>query len=61
MRSREQGGGLSVDDALGTAAAATTLGRIATVQDVAGAVLFLASDLAAGVTGHLIPVDGGLS
>jgi NAD(P)-dependent dehydrogenase (short-subunit alcohol dehydrogenase family) len=61
MRSREQGGGLSVDDALGTAAAATTLGRIATVQDVAGAVLFLAGDLAAGITGHLIPVDGGLA
>jgi enoyl-[acyl-carrier-protein] reductase (NADH) len=31
------------------------------VQDVAGAVLFLASDLAAGITGHLIPVDGGLA
>jgi 3alpha(or 20beta)-hydroxysteroid dehydrogenase len=60
MRSREQDGGLSLQDALATAAAATALGRIATVQDVAGAVLFLASDLSAGVTGHLIPVDGGL-
>jgi NAD(P)-dependent dehydrogenase (short-subunit alcohol dehydrogenase family) len=61
MRSRQQGGGLAVDNALGSAAAATALGRIATVEDVAGAVLFLASELAAGVTGHLIPVDGGLS
>jgi NAD(P)-dependent dehydrogenase (short-subunit alcohol dehydrogenase family) len=60
MRSREQGGGLSLKDALDSAARATALGRIATVQDVAGAVLFLSSDLANGVTGHLIPVDGGL-
>ena len=35
------------------------LGRGAYPEDVAGAVLFLASDLAAHVTGHIIPVDGG--
>ena len=61
MRSRADGGGLSVDDALAAAAALTATGAIATVQDVAGAVLFLVSELSAGVSGHLIPVDGGLS
>lgn len=52
--------GLPVEDALASAAAGTALGRIATTADVAGAVLFLASDLAAGITGHLLPVDGGI-
>ncbi len=37
------------------------LGRPASPQDVAGAVLFLASDLAAYVTGHVLHVDGGLA
>jgi len=60
MRRRSEAGGLSVDDALAAAAAGTSLGRIATVDDVANAALFLASDLAGGITGHLLPVDGGL-
>ena len=37
------------------------LGRLAEPQDVAKVVLFLASDLAAFVTGAVLPVDGGLS
>lgn len=61
MARRAAGGGLPVDDALAAAARGTALGRIATVDDVAGATLFLASDLAAGVTGHLLPVDGGIA
>ena len=61
MRRRAAGGGLPVAEALARAASATALGRIATSEDVAAATLFLASDLAAGVTGHLLPVDGGLS
>jgi NAD(P)-dependent dehydrogenase (short-subunit alcohol dehydrogenase family) len=61
MRSRADGGGLSVEDALAAAAALTATGAIATVEQVAGAVLFLVSELSAGVSGHLIPVDGGLS
>lgn len=37
------------------------LGRLATVNDVAQAVLFLASDRARFVTGVALPVDGGYS
>jgi NAD(P)-dependent dehydrogenase (short-subunit alcohol dehydrogenase family) len=60
MRRRADAGGPPVDDALASAARDTALGRIATAEDVANAALFLASDLAAGITGHLLPVDGGL-
>ena len=34
-------------------------GRMVETQDLVGAALFLASDLSAMVTGHIIPVDGG--
>lgn len=39
--------------------ALTPLGRLAEPEDVAGAVLYLASPAAAMVTGHTLPVDGG--
>jgi NAD(P)-dependent dehydrogenase (short-subunit alcohol dehydrogenase family) len=61
IRRRESEGGLAVADALERAAGQTALGRIATVDDVASATLFLASELAAGVTGQLLPVDGGIA
>lgn len=44
-----------------TFAAQTPLGRMAMAEDVAGAALYLASDLSAGTTGHLVPVDAGLA
>ena len=39
----------------------TPLGRLGTIEDVAYAVAFLASDEAAYITGHVLSVDGGLA
>jgi 3alpha(or 20beta)-hydroxysteroid dehydrogenase len=50
----------STEQALAAAAGQTALGRIATTADVVHALAFLTSDLAAGITGQLLPVDGGL-
>jgi NAD(P)-dependent dehydrogenase (short-subunit alcohol dehydrogenase family) len=58
MERRHAGGGPTVEAALAQAATATALGRIATVEDVAEAVLFLAR--AGATTGHLLPIDGGM-
>ncbi len=41
--------------------AETPLGRLGSPQDVADAVLFLASDAASFITGHVLVVDGGLT
>ena len=38
----------------------TLLGRLGKPIDVANAALFLASDEAAYITGHIIPVSGGI-
>ena len=61
LEQRAAAGGLAVEDALAEAAAGTALGRIATEADVARAALFLASDLSSGITGALLPVDGGVA
>jgi NAD(P)-dependent dehydrogenase (short-subunit alcohol dehydrogenase family) len=34
-------------------------GRVGSIDDVAGAVIYLASDAAGLVTGSVLPVDGG--
>ena len=38
----------------------TSIGRLGTPDDVAGGVLWLASDASRYVTGAIIPVDGGI-
>jgi NAD(P)-dependent dehydrogenase (short-subunit alcohol dehydrogenase family) len=60
MSARAAAGGLTVEHALERAGAATALGRMATVEEVAAAVVFLASDLSSGITGQLLPVDAGI-
>jgi NAD(P)-dependent dehydrogenase (short-subunit alcohol dehydrogenase family) len=60
MAARSASGGLPVDEALRRAGASAALGRTATVDEVADAVLFLASDLSSGITGQLLPVDAGI-
>jgi NAD(P)-dependent dehydrogenase (short-subunit alcohol dehydrogenase family) len=57
---REAGDGLAAEEAL-RRYAETPLGRMATAAEVAGAAIFLASALSAGITGQLIPVDAGLT
>ena len=41
-------------------AAQIPLGRLGTVDDVAAAACFLASDEAAYITGHVLAVNGGM-
>jgi len=60
METRAAEGGLAADAALAAAAHETALGRIATAEEVASAVLFLASDLASGITGQVLAVDAGI-
>ena len=60
MADRSASGGLPIEEALGQAEISTALGRIATADEVADAVLFLASDLSSGITGQLLAVDAGI-
>jgi NAD(P)-dependent dehydrogenase (short-subunit alcohol dehydrogenase family) len=59
MKTRERELGISVEAALEADARTTALRRLATADEVANGVLFLASRLASGVTGHLLPVGSG--
>jgi NAD(P)-dependent dehydrogenase (short-subunit alcohol dehydrogenase family) len=56
LRAREEAGGRTVDEALTEEGLATPLKRLTTPEDVARTALFLASNLASGVTGHIVPV-----
>ncbi len=48
-------------DALWSFTEACPIGRIGTAEDIAGAVLYLASDDATWVTGSMLTVDGGMT
>ena len=49
------------DEIIEQITAETPLGRLGSPQDVSDAVLFLASDAASFITGHVLVVDGGLT
>lgn len=59
IKARQDITNLDEEAALESYGAEAALGRIATETDVAHAASFLASDLSAGITGALIPVDCG--
>jgi NAD(P)-dependent dehydrogenase (short-subunit alcohol dehydrogenase family) len=59
IRYRETLGGPSQAQSAIELVAQTPLNRIATEDDVAKGALFLASDLAGAITGHMLPIDGG--
>ncbi len=52
---------LEVDEFLGEIAEFSPNGRIASPEEIAALVLFLASDTARHITGTAIPIDGGLA
>ena len=61
VQTRAEKGGLAPEEALARYAEETALGHMVSEDDVASAALFLASDLSAGVSGQLLPVDAGLA
>jgi NAD(P)-dependent dehydrogenase (short-subunit alcohol dehydrogenase family) len=50
---------ISEQDVIDEITAPMPLGRIPTDEDVAGAVVFLASSMASGITGQTLDVNGG--
>ena len=60
LAAEADGQGMEVDDFLAMVAEHSPNGRIATPEDIAALVLFLASDAASHITGTSIPCDGGL-
>jgi len=60
VRQRAAAGGPAEAEAFRLLAADTALGRIATAGEVVRTAVFLASDMASGITGQLIRIDAGL-
>jgi NAD(P)-dependent dehydrogenase (short-subunit alcohol dehydrogenase family) len=61
MATRADERNVPIAEALALAAEQTALGRMATVDEVASVALFLACELSSGMTGQLLPVDGGIA
>jgi NAD(P)-dependent dehydrogenase (short-subunit alcohol dehydrogenase family) len=57
LRNAVSSGSLNVDALVER----TPMGRLPQVEDIASVVVFLASDESAMVTGHTIPIDGGVT
>lgn len=53
--------GVTYDEFKDTYAREAAIGRLNSVEEVAGLALYLVSDLGGGVTGAILPVDGGTS
>ena len=60
IEKRHTEGGPLPDDALAALASQSALGRLASMEDVANAAHFLASDASSGITGAVLPVEAGL-
>lgn len=60
MKERSASTGMEAAEAVRAAEQLTVLGALASAHDVANAVAFLSSPSSAAITGHLLPVDGGL-
>ncbi|MBL8894858.1 MAG: SDR family oxidoreductase, partial [Rhizobiales bacterium] len=56
---KRTGGGEAMARALDRMSEGTALRRLASADEVAKAVLFLASDLSSGITGEMLPVNAG--
>ena len=61
IEARAADGGPPAHEALAAYGRDTGLGRLATADEVARTAVFLASDLASGVTGQILPVDAGIA
>jgi NAD(P)-dependent dehydrogenase (short-subunit alcohol dehydrogenase family) len=60
LRRRAAAGGPSVEEALERERLTTPMKRLATADEIAGAAVFLASDLSSAITGHALPVGAVL-
>jgi NAD(P)-dependent dehydrogenase (short-subunit alcohol dehydrogenase family) len=60
MEARADRTGLNVEEAIDQAGRGTALRRIATVDEVADVIAFLASGMSSGMTGQLLNVDCGI-